>query len=78
MSFTINCVIIIISKKQTTAIERSIYTTLKYIDSMFDNDRVPDQWTAQEKLDHFQHIVFRLIEENSWVRRNYKVPPFVV
>ncbi|KAL6460618.1 hypothetical protein MHYP_G00305840 [Metynnis hypsauchen] len=40
---------------------------MKYIDSMFDNDGVPDQWTAQEKLDHFQHIIFRLTEENSCI-----------
>ncbi|XP_036420013.1 interferon alpha-7-like [Colossoma macropomum] len=55
------------TRQQTTATEKSIYTTLKYIDSMFDTDRVPDQWAAQEKLDHFQHIIFRLIEENRCI-----------
>ncbi|KAI4892949.1 hypothetical protein NFI96_032357, partial [Prochilodus magdalenae] len=55
------------SRKQTIATEKSIYMTLKYIDSMFSNDGVPDQWTAQEKLDYFQHILFRLIEENRCI-----------
>ncbi|XP_072530501.1 interferon phi 3 [Salminus brasiliensis] len=55
------------SKQETIAMEKSIYITLEYIDSMLNNDGLPDQWTAQEELDYFQHIVFRLIEENKCV-----------
>uniref|UniRef100_A0A3B4C8I9 Uncharacterized protein n=1 Tax=Pygocentrus nattereri TaxID=42514 RepID=A0A3B4C8I9_PYGNA len=54
-------------RQQTTAIEKSFYITLKYIDSMFDNDGIPDQWTTQDKLENFHHIIFRLIEENSCI-----------
>uniref|UniRef100_W5JYQ9 Uncharacterized protein n=1 Tax=Astyanax mexicanus TaxID=7994 RepID=W5JYQ9_ASTMX len=55
------------TRQETVALEKSIYITLEYINSMLNDHELPDQWTSQEKLDYFLHIVFRLIEENKCV-----------
>ncbi|XP_062842573.1 interferon beta-like [Trichomycterus rosablanca] len=48
------------SSQQAVALEKSVYSTLTYIFSVFDEDEVPDQWKS---LDDFQNVVFRQIEE---------------
>lgn len=56
----------VISIKQAVALEKTIYITVTYISSLFDEGGVPDQW---QKLEDFQNIIYRQIEENQCVRR---------
>lgn len=54
------------STEQAVALEKTIYLTLTYISSLFDEDSVPDQW---QKVEVFQNIIDRQIEENQCVRQ---------
>lgn len=54
------------STKQAVALEKTIYSTLTYISSLFDEDGVPDEW---KNLEEFQNIIYRQIEENKCVRK---------
>ncbi|XP_076863976.1 interferon alpha-4-like isoform X2 [Brachyhypopomus gauderio] len=57
---------------QAGAIKQSVYVTLKFIYSVFDNDEVPEQWDGQQ-FEDFQNIMFRQIEESECFRINKKI-----
>uniref|UniRef100_A0A8C7TYM0 Uncharacterized protein n=1 Tax=Oncorhynchus mykiss TaxID=8022 RepID=A0A8C7TYM0_ONCMY len=44
----------------------SIYETLKNIDTLFRTDELPTMWD-QQKLEYFQNIIYRQIEESECV-----------
>ncbi|KAF5903660.1 interferon beta-like, partial [Clarias magur] len=44
------------------ALEKTIYLTLTYISSLFDEDGFPDNW---KNVEDFQNIIYRQIEENQ-------------
>ncbi|XP_030649841.1 interferon alpha-11-like [Chanos chanos] len=54
------------NKQQGTGAAKAVYEVLKSIDALFDNDSIPDQWDAT-KLDDFQNIVYRQIEESKCI-----------
>uniref|UniRef100_A0A674DA41 Uncharacterized protein n=1 Tax=Salmo trutta TaxID=8032 RepID=A0A674DA41_SALTR len=43
---------------------KAIYETLKNIDTLFEADDLPTQWD-QQKLEYFQNIIYRQIEESK-------------
>uniref|UniRef100_A0A673Y632 Uncharacterized protein n=1 Tax=Salmo trutta TaxID=8032 RepID=A0A673Y632_SALTR len=43
---------------------KAIYETLKNIDTLFGTDELPTMWD-QQKLEYFQNIVYRQIEESK-------------
>uniref|UniRef100_A0A8C7WBS4 Uncharacterized protein n=1 Tax=Oncorhynchus mykiss TaxID=8022 RepID=A0A8C7WBS4_ONCMY len=45
---------------------KSIYETLKNIDTLFRTDELPTMWD-QQKLEYFQNIIYRQIEESECV-----------
>ncbi|XP_051570725.1 interferon alpha-13-like [Myxocyprinus asiaticus] len=57
--------------QQATGVEKAIYQTLQNIDTLFENDGVPDQWNAQ-KLDDFQNIIYRQIEDSKCVMNKFE------
>ncbi|XP_076863975.1 interferon alpha-4-like isoform X1 [Brachyhypopomus gauderio] len=59
---------------QAGAIKQSVYVTLKFIYSVFDNDEVPEQWDGQQ-FEDFQNIMFRQIEESECVRTKSNCRP---
>lgn len=52
--------------KQAVALEKTIYLTLTYVYSLFDEDGVPEQW---KNVEVFQNILDRQIEEKNCVRQ---------
>lgn len=45
---------------------KAIYETLKNIDTLFGTDELPTMWD-QQKLEYFQNIIYRQIEESECV-----------
>uniref|UniRef100_A0A8C7DIK5 Interferon beta-like n=1 Tax=Oncorhynchus kisutch TaxID=8019 RepID=A0A8C7DIK5_ONCKI len=43
---------------------KAIYETLKNIDTLFGTDKLPTMWD-QQKLEYFQNIIYRQIEESE-------------
>ncbi|XP_053531330.1 interferon alpha-7 [Ictalurus punctatus] len=54
------------TSQQAVALEKTIYSTLTYISSLFDEDGVPDEW---KNLEEFQNIIYRQIEENKCIMK---------
>ncbi|TSV28431.1 Interferon alpha-1 [Bagarius yarrelli] len=52
------------TSQQAVALEKTMYLTLTYIYSLFDEDGVPVQW---KNVDVFQNIIDRQIEENQCI-----------
>jgi len=43
-----------------------MYKIMEHIDFLFANESYPESWN-QEKVEHFQNIVYRLISDNKCV-----------
>lgn len=54
---------------QNVAAEKVAYKTLLLIDNLFANDSMPTSWN--NKLEDFQDIIYRQIEESGCVSETY-------
>ncbi|GAA6083771.1 interferon phi 3 [Tachysurus ichikawai] len=52
------------TSQQAVALEKTIYLTLTYVYSLFDEDGVPEQW---KNVEVFQNILDRQIEEKNCI-----------
>ncbi|XP_076122812.1 interferon alpha-13-like [Alosa pseudoharengus] len=52
---------------ETLVAERAVYETLKFIDTLFENNSPPTTWNT-ENLDAFQNIIYRQIVESKCIK----------
>ncbi|XP_048100910.1 uncharacterized protein LOC125295602 [Alosa alosa] len=52
---------------ETLGAERAVYETLKFIDTLFENNSPPTTWNT-ENLDAFQNIIYRQIVESKCIK----------
>ncbi|KAG1967413.1 interferon alpha-4 [Pimephales promelas] len=51
---------------QKIGVEKAMYKIMEHIDFLFANESYPESWN-QEKVEHFQNIVYRLISDNKCI-----------